>query len=398
MPRGWNEPLEEGWPSQDTVLLVGQAPLPSSLRAFSASGLLSLEIEVDRSSGVVVNVACRDLSPSAEALLGELLVGGELEAVWGKGVAALEERYFSATRGSLIRAMEAARHQFRRWKQETSQGRAGILSASDPEPEALDPAPSLSVHPSRKGTRHQLATLLVTLLANSRLLDGHEWSHRAGRPIPTEVRRQATQLYAVVHQILHSVQTEQGLLEPRIEPVSIPDLVQRALSRSAALGRQVPLEQRLPADLPAARGDPIVLEEALVLLFDEVAAYATLAGAGVEITAERRRPDLQVTIGLRDRQSEPGAATATGVDAGEPPHPLEQMWEGGLGTLAARTLVEHQGGRLWMKDSFPQDHHLLCLALPANGSQEEAEQSGPEMRGNPRAPSGKPARVTATWR
>ena len=396
---GENQPVEANRSARDTVLLVGQAPLPGSLRSFSASGPLSVEIEVDRRAGTVTQILCSDLPPSASALLEELFLAQELESCWDSGTAALEERYFAANRVALLQAIQAARRQFEHWKRAAGVPRLQALpteTGSDPMVSAEGPSPNN--HAGRRGSKRQLATLLVTLLAHSQLLDGYDGDHRAGRPIPSEARRQAVQLYVVLQQILHSVQAEQGLLEPQIEPLAIPALLQRALGRCTALGRQVRLEQRLPADLAPARGDPLVLEEALFLLLDEVAAYALSAGAAVEITAERRRTELQLTIALRSRESgvpagpddEDGASTLT--------DPLEQMWEGGLGTLAARTLVEHQGGRLWMQDGFPQDHHILCLALPAHGAQEEADHVASDRRNDPPVAARKTARVTAAWR
>ncbi len=395
MPSNWNSPWETGSVSRDTVLLVGQAPLPGSLRRVAASSLLSVEIELDVTTGVATNVLCHDLSPAAATLLEQLFTGKELEGCWETSIHALERRYFAPNRAALIQAVQAAQQQFLQWKQTTRMGRPGE-PAGAAAPASFIETPGSRGTTSRKGSKHQLATLLVTLLAHSKLLDGHEESHRAGQPIPVEARRQAVQLYAVVQQILHSVQTEQGLLEPQIEPVAIPPLVQRALRRSIALGRQVPVEQRLPSDLAPARGDPLVLEEALVLLFDEVASYAMAASAAVEISAERRRTELQVTIGLHQRDSDDSARGETEeVTASDL---LEQMWEGGLGTLAARALVEHQGGKLWMQDSFPQGHQVLCLALPAHNVQEEPDRHTPDWRDDLPITPKKSTRITAAWR
>lgn len=399
MQSNWNAPAERAESCHDTVLLVGQAPLPGSLRPYAASPLLSLEIEMDPQSGTACNVLCHELSPSATVLLEGLFLGKELESCWDTALSSLESRYFAPNRLALLQAVRAARGQFLRWKQAPSTDEsAGAPEPATPVPLTERLSPNGHGAASRRGTKHQLATLLVTLLAHSRLLDGHDAAHLAGRPIPTEARRQAVQLYAVLQQILHSVQAEQGLLEPQIVPVAIPALLQKALRRCSSLGREVPLEQRLPADLDPARGDPLVLEEALALLFDEVAAYARAASAGVEIAAERRRAELQLTIGLCRRESE-GLAEAIGkAKSGQATDPLEQMWEGGLGTLAARTLVEHQGGRLWMQDSFPQDHHILCLALPAHVIQEEMEMRPSDWRNDLPITPKKTTRVTAAWR
>ena len=410
MQRNWNGATEAVHPSRDSVLLVGQAPLPGSLRPYSASPLLSLEIEMDPQTGIARGILCHELSTAATFLLEELFLGKELESNWNDVIASLESRYFAPNRPALVQAVLSAQRQFLQWRQQREgeadrqppawaprdrEERARVSPGSDPLSAADATTPG---SPSRKGSKHQLATALVTLLAHSRLLDAHEEAHRAGHPIPAEARRQAVQLYAVLQQILHSIQAEQGLLEPQIEPVAVPELLGKALQRCASLGRQVHLDQHLPPDLGPVRGDPLVLEEALVLLFDEIAAYARAAGAGVEIGAERRRSELQLTIALRRRGNEGPPEPIGGEEFGRAADPLEQMWEGGLGTLAARTLVEHQGGRLWMQDGFPQDHHILCLALPAHSVQEETEPHPGDLVGDLPITPKKSTRITAAWR
>ncbi len=392
-----SDSAEAGSGSTDTVLLVGQVPLPGALRPFSPTGLLSLEIQVDPDSGTVKNAGCRELSPSAESLLNELLVGEELEGAWAGCVAALGRRYFAPNRESLIQALEMVRRQYRQWRQRTATFAPAAAPTAAPPLPAEPYRPSPNGHSSPRNTRHQLATVLVTLLAHSRLLDGHDGANRGNHTVAVETRRQAVQIYAVLHQILHSVQTEEGLLEPKIEPIAIPTVVQRALRRSQLLGHRVPLEQRLPTDLPPARGDALVLEEALVLLFDEVAGHAAAAGTAVEITAERRKSELQLTLALKARGEAPSESTGEAA----PPDgadPLAQLWAGGLGTLAARTLVEHQGGRLWMQDHFPQGNHILCIALPTHGVPEDAEKQSPDRRPEPPATPRKSTRITPTWR
>lgn len=357
---------------------------------------------MDPHNGTASGVLCHDLSPSAAMLLEELFLGKELETGWEPALLALENRYFAPNRVALIQAVLAARRQFLQWKQAAGSNGSALSpeasSSKSADPSAFADRLSGSGSNGRKGTKHQLATALVTLLAHSRLLDGHEEAVRSGRPVPAEARRQAVQLYAVLQQILHSIQAEQGLLEPQIEPVTLPTLLQKALHRCSTLGRQVPLDQHLPPELGTARGDPLVLEEALVLLLDEVASYAKAAGAGVEIGAERRRAEIQLTIGLRRREAELPPGAVEEMDADHHADPLEQMWEGGLGTLAARTLVEHQGGRLWMQDSFPQDHHVLCLALPAHVIQEEMEMRSADWRSDLPITPKRTTRVTAAWR
>jgi len=365
---------DDGECRRDTVLVVGDAALPSSLRPFSNSGFLSLVLEVDRETGTVCSVSCRQIPPAAEMLVAELMVGRDLEAAWDECATALRERYYAVTRDALIQALRVAEQQFRQWK------RGGPGSARPPSREA----PTVLTAPlgyraapnshSQKTTQHGLATQLVTLLAHSRLLDLRERQESDGQPIPMEVRRQAVQLYAVAQQISHRVEAEPGLLQPQIQPIEIPALLRRALNRSAAAGGRVSIEQHLPADLPLARGDPVVLEEALVLLFDEIAAFADSAGTTWELVAEKRRADMLISIQPRPIVGDDGSNRLSKFAAGKEAKPFRELLEGSLATLAARTLVEHQGGRLWIQETFPQEHPSLCLSVCAQNSQEDPDR------------------------
>jgi len=378
---------------RETVLLVGQAPMPPSLRPYLSSPFLSIEVAVDPATGVVVGVQSSATSATAGRLLQETLLGRRMEEGWQELLATVEGRYFAADRVALIEAVRGIQEQYLRWARSDRLDKTPQIVRSD----LLDADPaSAGSTPSRVKSR--LASALVTLLAHSRLLDGYDADTRVGRPLPPGARRQAVQLYAVIQQILHSLQVESGLLEPRIEPVSVPDLLERCFRRCPGIGTRVPVIRHFADDLGTARGDHVVLEEAMVLLLDEASSYAYAAGADLEVATERRRAEVQITIALRAgeaRSSPDEGELASGTAASDP---VERMWEAGLGTLAARTLIEHQGGRLWMQDQFPHGHHILCVSLPANATPEDSEAREARVGSRDAAGRTKGGRVTPSWR
>lgn len=450
-------PRKGGLPG-DYVLLVGQSPTPADRRPSPLPGPLAVEICMDPADLTAIRVDCRELTPSAVNLLREVIEGRCLESALPESERSLRRRYFGPNKSALLQALEDTRRQFSWWsggegastscsadterganpldatgsaeeaystdgpngpqrptgigRPDQANGPQGgvVLEASTPaagvaempqEPPA--PAEGLAgpVPHSEKAARgrtnnshHSLATLLVALLAHSRLLDGKGWQ-QLGAPLSTETRRHAIQLYAVVQQILHSVEAEPGLLQPQIEPMELGALVDRALRRSTLPRRQVNVDSHLPPDLTPARGDRVVLEEALVMLFDEIGSYAESDEASLEITAGKRRMDILLTIELRDRRGSPGE---TGDEEQPPPTLLEKMWKCGLGTLAARALVEHQGGRLWMQESFPKDLPSLCLSLPAHQIQDDTDPTSSEDEAGATLVPTRQKRISALWR
>jgi hypothetical protein len=422
------------------VLLVGQSPLSADPRLSISPLSLAVEVRLDPADTTATEVTCRELTPFAATLLRETIEGRRLELALADSEVALRQRYFGPNKDALLLAVAEVRRQFGNWSRRNNSPAAYAMTdeaSTDPSVGAqpsnrspgsngshrsngsngshgsngvngshysptlestvstpMPPKPALG----RANGHHNLATLLVTLLAHSRLLDGRGWQQPPGTPLSTETRRQAIQLYAAVQQILHSVEAEPGLLQPQIEPIALPALVGRALKRSSLPGHNVNVSNLLPSDLTPARGDEVVLEEALVMLFDEIGSYADSVDASLEITAEMRRTDMLLTMELIDGRDATPLSDGLEDETAAPTSLLEQMWRCGLGTLAARALVEHQGGRLWMQDSFPKDLPSLCMSLQAHQPQDEDDQPETDTAaGAPIVPS-RQKRITALWR
>ncbi|HEX2986625.1 MAG TPA: DUF3870 domain-containing protein, partial [Chloroflexota bacterium] len=229
------------------VLLVGQSPLAPAPPSSQSPGALTVEIRLDPIDVIATSVNCRELTPFATTLLREILEGRRLEPALRECEGVLQRRYFGPNKAKLLQAMKEVRSQFNSWSQSMrllepySAGRDApsdpfdavrppegphpsngshhvapndrdkervsvqfsvpdgsqqpiLLDAPRSPLEATDPvagAPMLAQGAPRTGSvhtnvHHNLATLLVTLLAHSRLLDGKGWPHSPAAPVPAE--------------------------------------------------------------------------------------------------------------------------------------------------------------------------------------------------------------------
>jgi hypothetical protein len=109
----WSEPV--GRPG-DTLFFVGQARLPESLASREAGNVLCLELEVDASTGTVVNLACSNLSPLGERFLIDLLVGHCLQESVAEPLREIERRYFGAAQKAMLSALENAYERYCRYR------------------------------------------------------------------------------------------------------------------------------------------------------------------------------------------------------------------------------------------------------------------------------------------
>ncbi|MGI5836492.1 MAG: DUF3870 domain-containing protein [Chloroflexota bacterium] len=379
MKPGSSEAYPAVWDT-DMALIVGEAELPEKLRPLSRTGFLSVIIEMEIKSRTVRSVECRELASKVESYIAGHLIGRELPKALEDSIEFLQKSYYASTKDALIEALRTVKSQFELWKREQYQS-INVNSGSQPDEPIRSKLTGANSGKSDKSielgidrsTRHGLATQLITLLAHARLLDDREKRKFAGLEITREARQQAIKLYTIAQQILHKVEAEPGLLEPQIEPIKVQDLIHRTLLRLAASGRRLSITQRFPTNLPLIRGDAVVLEEALFLLFDEMANSFDAKESAWEISAEKRKTDLLITIQWLSEDGVTGDGI-TPEEEGQVKSQLTRFWDGNLGAVAARTLVEHQGGRLWIQETFPQDKSCLCLSLRAQATQEETKQ------------------------
>jgi two-component system sensor histidine kinase KdpD len=130
----------------------------------------------------------------------------------------------------------------------------------------------------------------------------------ARRELLDTVAEEAGRLERLLANLLDMTRLESGGLEPKREWVPLEEIVGGALTRLEAqlAGREVRTE--VPADLPLAFGDPVLLEQ-LVLNLLENAVKHTPAGTKIEIRAAAAGDALELEVADRGPGLAPGDET-----------------------------------------------------------------------------------------
>jgi signal transduction histidine kinase len=194
---------------------------------------------------------------------------------------------------------------------------------------------------------HELREPLNTAIGFSRLLlkgiDG---------PLNDRQRQDVEQIYqdsqnllGLINDILAISQLQAGLMELRLQPVRLSDMVEAVLPTASALvrGKDVAFETDVPDDLPRLRADPDRLRQVLVHLINNAAKFTdsgaiTLRAWVSEAYGYVSVQDTGVGIPREDRERiftrfEKGNGNPTGV---------------GLGLALCKEFIELHGGSIWV--------------------------------------------------
>jgi len=176
---------------------------------------------------------------------------------------------------------------------------------------------------------------------------------RGGAPGMDDARREemvetigdeAARLERLVANLLDMTRLESGVLEFRRDWVPADELIGSALNRldAALAGRAVTIE--LPRDLPLLYVDPVLFEQVLINLLDNVSRH-TPSNTPVTIAAEANAEIVSIEIADR----------GPGISQGSIDRMFEKFQRGpgagaggvGLGLAICRGIVEAHGGRIF---------------------------------------------------
>jgi two-component system sensor histidine kinase KdpD len=174
------------------------------------------------------------------------------------------------------------------------------------------------------------------------------------------IAEEAGRLERLLANLLDMTRLESGGLEPKREWVPLEEIVGSALGRLEAqlAGREIHTE--LPEDLPLAFGDPVLLEQLLLNLLENVAKH-TPSGSPVELRA--REVDGALELELADR--------GPGLAPGDETRIFEKFQRGartgsggvGLGLAICRGIAAAHGGSL-TAENRPGGGAVFRLLLP----------------------------------
>lgn len=179
-------------------------------------------------------------------------------------------------------------------------------------------------------------------------------------PLVHEVRLATQRLIRVVDQLLDMTRLNSGLLRPRLEGCDVADLLHttvRDLGDKLARHR---IAVEAEGDLPPARLDFRLLQEALANLLRNAATYSP---PDTEIRVSARADESELAITVADR--------GPGLKPGEPERVFEKFYRGagappgglGLGLSIAKRLVEAHEGRI-TAENRPGGGAVFSIRLP----------------------------------
>jgi two-component system sensor histidine kinase KdpD len=212
---------------------------------------------------------------------------------------------------------------------------------------------------------HELRTPLASILGAATVLS--EAPAIAGekklRALAHDVRDEAERLNNDIQNLLDATRISSNGITPRVEWADPEDIINSAVERcrSRLADRRIVLD--LPANLPLVRVDSVLVQQALVQVFDNAVKYSAPQS---RITVSARAPDGQLIISIADQ--------GAGITAAE----QSQIWQrfargerhaattsgSGLGLWIANAFVAANGGTIKAASAGLGQGSTVAIELP----------------------------------
>jgi signal transduction histidine kinase len=219
---------------------------------------------------------------------------------------------------------------------------------------------------------HELRTPLTSIRALTELMrDEPEMDAATRQRFLGLVVAEAERLSRLVNQVLEMAKIESGNADWRASEVDLRALLEQAVQTTAELFRErgAVVELHLPATVPPLRADADRLQQVLLNLLSNAAKFVPRGSGRVELRLLVRA--VGITVEVQDN--------GPGVPPEQQALVFEKFRQGGeasqrpqgtgLGLPISRRIVEHFGGRLWLK-SEPGQGACFGFDLPYQNTQE----------------------------
>ncbi len=211
---------------------------------------------------------------------------------------------------------------------------------------------------------HDLRTPLTAIRGSAEALLAGDAALDAAtrRDLAADIADEADRLGRLVGNLLDLTRLESGAVGLRPSPTPIEEPIGGALRRTERARGDRPLTVSLPDDLPPARIDPVLVEQALIHLLENAARH-TPPGTPIEVRAAVDGGGLSVEVADR----------GPGLPPGDPERLFESFARGdgrgggglgsGLGLAICRAIARAHGGDVTAADR-PGGGAVFRLALP----------------------------------
>ena len=212
---------------------------------------------------------------------------------------------------------------------------------------------------------HELRTPLASILGAATVLSAAP--ALAGetklRALVYDVRDEAERLNNDIQNLLDASRISSDGVKPRIEWADPTDIVNSAIERCRQRLSDRHLVLDLPNDLPLIRVDPVLVEQALVQIFDNAVKYSP-PGSPINVGARAR--DGQMAVSVTDQ--------GAGLTAAERSRIWDRFVRGerhaattsgsGLGLWIASAFIAANGGKMNAASEGPGRGTTLSIELP----------------------------------
>jgi signal transduction histidine kinase/HAMP domain-containing protein len=207
---------------------------------------------------------------------------------------------------------------------------------------------------------HELREPLNTIIGFSRLMiKGIDGELNKQQLLDLEqIYTDSKHLLLLINDILAISQIQAGLMELKLQPVNLLEVVSGVMPTASALvrGKDIELEQEIADDLPMLRVDPGRFRQILVHLFTNAAKFTEEGKITLRAWYPEGEPD-RVYISVSDTgigiPAEDRDRIFVRFEKGQDPHAI-QMAErrrpgAGLGLALSKEFVEMHGGQIWVE-------------------------------------------------
>lgn len=229
---------------------------------------------------------------------------------------------------------------------------------------------------------HELRTPLSPILAWVQMLRGDHLAPAQRTRALEVIERSARTQAQLIEDLLDLSRIAEGKMRLHVRPVSLPDVVRRAIETvsAAADAKGVRIQAVLDDGVGAVSGDPDRLQQIAWNLLSNAVKF-TPRGGRVLVVVERVNSHLELAV----------ADSGRGLPPEQVPHLFERFWQSdssssrehgglGLGLAIVRHLVELHGGTVHAESPGPDQGSTFTVKLPLMPIQRVA---GEDVRRHP---------------
>jgi two-component system sensor histidine kinase KdpD len=203
---------------------------------------------------------------------------------------------------------------------------------------------------------HELRTPLASILGAATVLMAAPAlaKEKKLQALVLDVRNEAERLNNDIQNLLDATRISSDGIKPHVEWADPEDIISSAIERCnhRLADRQVTLN--LPPDLPLVHVDPVLVQQALVQIFDNAAKYSN---PGSQIAVAARARDGRMIVSVSDQGS------------GLTPSEAAQIWDRFVRNPRHAATTSGSGLGLWIANAF----------IAANGGKMNAVSDGPGL-------------------